>query len=68
MILYIAGEIYTIGGLDYEQGSIYSLSVIASDRGPNSFQAFAKVVITITDMNDNAPEISVSGLGQAGKL
>ena len=60
------GEIYTIGKLDYEENSVYHLSVAASDRAENSFTAYAKVIINVTDQNDSPPTITVNGLGASG--
>ncbi|OXB52487.1 hypothetical protein ASZ78_005217 [Callipepla squamata] len=43
--------------LDFEEGDAYELEVQASDGG--DFSDTAKVSISVTDVNDNAPEISV---------
>ncbi|NWY89902.1 PCDG5 protein, partial [Loxia curvirostra] len=48
----------TLGrSLDFEQGDIYELDLQAYDGG--ALYDKAKVVVTVTDINDNAPEISV---------
>uniref|UniRef100_A0A8C9N0M9 Cadherin domain-containing protein n=1 Tax=Serinus canaria TaxID=9135 RepID=A0A8C9N0M9_SERCA len=48
----------TLGrSLDFEQGDVYQLDLQAYDGG--ALYDTAKVVITVTDINDNAPEISV---------
>ncbi|XP_066446731.1 protocadherin gamma-B1-like isoform X1 [Eleutherodactylus coqui] len=52
------GEINTKGLLDYEVSRFYEISVLAQDGG--GLAAKAKVLIEITDENDNAPEISIS--------
>ncbi|XP_077642840.1 protocadherin gamma-A10 isoform X3 [Lonchura striata] len=44
--------------LDFEEGVSYELEVQAHDSG--ALFDTAKVTITVTDVNDNAPEISVS--------
>ncbi|KAM6055958.1 uncharacterized protein VSU04_010170 [Chlamydotis macqueenii] len=51
------GTIALLRSLDFEEGDSYELEVQARDGG----QLFdtAKVSITVTDVNDNAPEISV---------
>ncbi|XP_062358427.1 protocadherin gamma-A10-like [Cinclus cinclus] len=51
------GDITLLQSLDFEEGDSYELEVQARDGG----QLFdtAKVVITVTDINDNVPEISV---------
>ncbi|XP_068062405.1 protocadherin gamma-A10-like [Anomalospiza imberbis] len=48
----------TLGrSLDFEEGGAYELDLQAYDGG--ALYDTAKVVITVTDVNDNAPEISV---------
>ncbi|NXQ03892.1 PCDG7 protein, partial [Vidua macroura] len=51
------GAIALLRTLDFEEGDSYELEVQARDGG----QLFdtAKVVITVTDINDNAPKISM---------
>ena len=48
--------------LDYESASSFSLSVEARDCGVGSMPAYASVEVRVSDVNDNAPEISVSFL------
>ncbi|XP_077122281.1 protocadherin gamma-B1-like isoform X10 [Ranitomeya variabilis] len=52
------GEINIKGQLDYEVSRMYDISVQAMDGG--GLAAHAKVLIEITDENDNAPEISIT--------
>ncbi|XP_056372738.1 protocadherin gamma-B1-like isoform X6 [Hyla sarda] len=52
------GEIKLKGQLDYEVSKYYDISVQAKDGGGLATQA--KVLIEITDENDNAPEISIT--------
>ncbi|XP_016157050.1 PREDICTED: protocadherin gamma-A12-like isoform X2 [Ficedula albicollis] len=52
-----SGEISVFRILDYEEGDSYELEVQARDGG-GLFDA-AKVTIIVTDVNDNAPEISM---------
>ncbi|XP_072006237.1 protocadherin gamma-B1-like [Engystomops pustulosus] len=52
------GEIRSRGALDYEVTKDYEISVQAQDGG--GLAAHAKVLIEITDENDNAPEISIT--------
>ncbi|XP_075199489.1 protocadherin gamma-B1-like [Anomaloglossus baeobatrachus] len=52
------GEIETKGQLDYEASRFHELLVQAEDGG--GLVAKAKVLIEITDANDNAPEISIT--------
>ncbi|XP_072006241.1 protocadherin gamma-B1-like [Engystomops pustulosus] len=52
------GEIKTKTHLDYEVSRFYEISVQAEDGGSRATKA--KVLIEVTDMNDNAPEISIT--------
>ncbi|NXX40553.1 PCDGA protein, partial [Tricholaema leucomelas] len=52
------GEIKLLRGLDFEEGDSYELEVQAEDG--EGLSDTAKIVITVTDVNDNVPEISVS--------
>ncbi|NWI15409.1 PCDGA protein, partial [Crypturellus soui] len=54
------GEISLLGELDFEESSSYELEVQTRDGG-GLFDT-AKVSITVTDVNDNVPEISVRSL------
>ncbi|XP_053734325.1 protocadherin gamma-A12-like isoform X28 [Synchiropus splendidus] len=54
------GEITVIGEIDYEEGSKYELFVEAKDG--YGLTSEAKVIIKITDVNDNAPMIHVKSL------
>ncbi|NWR67654.1 PCDGA protein, partial [Bucorvus abyssinicus] len=52
------GAITLMRSLDFEEGDSYELEVHARDGG-GLFDT-AKVVFTVTDVNDNAPELTVS--------
>ncbi|XP_064133414.1 protocadherin gamma-A7 isoform X10 [Loxodonta africana] len=56
----LTGELSTLKGLDYEDSSFYEMEVQAQD-GPGSLTR-TKVLITILDVNDNAPEVTVTSL------
>ena len=60
------GKIYTKVAIDYEQGYIYRLVVMAKDRGPDSIPADATVIVNVRDVNDNAPKITVNTLAAIG--
>ncbi|XP_069725342.1 protocadherin gamma-A5-like [Phaenicophaeus curvirostris] len=51
------GAITLLQSLDFEEGDSYELEVQAEDGG--GLSDTARVVMTVTDVNDNAPEISV---------
>ncbi|XP_041444716.1 protocadherin gamma-B2 isoform X5 [Xenopus laevis] len=54
------GEIRTISSLNFETVQNFEMSVEAMDGG--GFVAHSKVLVEITDENDNAPEISIASL------
>ncbi|XP_044218762.1 protocadherin alpha-3-like isoform X7 [Thunnus albacares] len=58
----ITGEITVKGNIDYEETRAYEFRVQARDRGNPPRSAHSKVLVEVIDVNDNAPEISVSSL------
>ncbi|XP_040200858.1 protocadherin gamma-B6-like isoform X35 [Rana temporaria] len=54
------GDIQLIGNLDYEAKEKYELTVEAKDGG--GLIDHCKVLIQIVDINDNAPEITITSL------
>ncbi|XP_067112839.1 protocadherin gamma-A4-like [Osmerus mordax] len=54
------GELTIVGRIDFEKESIYEFSIQAKDDA--GLTSFANVKIDITDVNDNAPVISVKSL------
>ncbi|KAI3351740.1 hypothetical protein L3Q82_020580 [Scortum barcoo] len=56
------GEITVKGTLDYEETPAYEVRVQAMDQGISPRSTHAKLLIEIIDVNDNAPEISVTSL------
>ncbi|XP_030595516.1 protocadherin alpha-5-like [Archocentrus centrarchus] len=56
------GEITVKEELDYEETPAYEVRVQATDQGTVPRSAHAKLLIEIIDVNDNAPEISVTSL------
>ncbi|KAG5209329.1 hypothetical protein JEQ12_016894 [Ovis aries] len=54
------GEISTVHPLDYEESRFYDMEVVAQDGG--ALLASAKVLITVQDVNDNAPEVLLTSL------
>nr|XP_021144587.1 protocadherin-16-like [Columba livia] len=51
------GAITLVRSLDFEEGDSYEMDVQARDGG--GLSDTARVAITVTDINDNAPEVSV---------
>ncbi|XP_029021033.3 protocadherin alpha-3-like [Betta splendens] len=56
------GQITVKGTLDYEDTPAYEVRVQATDQGQSPRSGHCKVLIEIIDVNDNAPEISVTSL------
>ncbi|XP_047209452.1 protocadherin alpha-2-like isoform X3 [Girardinichthys multiradiatus] len=56
------GKITLKGSLDYEEARAYEIRVQAKDQASSPRSAYAKVLIEVIDLNDNAPEISVTSL------
>ncbi|XP_047586263.1 protocadherin gamma-A5 isoform X9 [Lutra lutra] len=54
------GEISTLQSLDHEESRFYLMEVVAQDGG--ALLASAKVLITVQDVNDNAPEVILTSL------
>ncbi|XP_058506390.1 protocadherin alpha-2-like isoform X3 [Solea solea] len=57
-----SGEMTVKGTLDYEETPAYEVRVQAMDQGTSPRTAYTKLLIEIIDVNDNAPEISVTSL------
>ncbi|KAK2498190.1 LOW QUALITY PROTEIN: hypothetical protein MC885_008423 [Smutsia gigantea] len=53
----LTGDITILGDLDYEDSGFHDIDVEAHD-GP----ARSKVLVTVLDVNDNAPEVTVTSL------
>ncbi|XP_036403595.1 protocadherin Fat 4-like [Megalops cyprinoides] len=58
----ITGEITLKGSLDYEESAAYEIRAQATDRGHSPRSTHCKVLVEVVDVNDNAPEISVTSL------
>ncbi|XP_028314654.1 protocadherin alpha-3-like [Gouania willdenowi] len=56
------GEIIVKESLDFEENNAYELRVQASDQGTPPRSGYSKVLLEVLDVNDNAPEISVTSL------
>ncbi|KAM4621338.1 protocadherin gamma-A12-like [Polymixia lowei] len=57
------GEIRLIGTIDYEEASSFELRVKAKDG--LGLTSYSKVIIDVTDVNDNAPMIFLQSLNSA---
>ncbi|XP_037117248.1 protocadherin alpha-8-like isoform X20 [Syngnathus acus] len=61
------GEIKVIGHLDFEDSKSYEIDIHASDKGTVPLTADKSVLITVIDVNDNAPEIEVTSFSNSIK-
>ncbi|XP_072120663.1 protocadherin alpha-C2-like [Mobula birostris] len=57
-----SGQIYVNGLLDYEVENAYEIEVQAVDKGVPALSGNAKIIVVLTDINDNAPEIRVTSV------
>ncbi|XP_078116769.1 protocadherin alpha-5-like isoform X3 [Sander vitreus] len=58
----VTGEITVNGELDHEKSNAVEIRVQAKDKGASARASHCKVLVEITDVNDNPPEISVTSL------
>ncbi|XP_060751289.1 protocadherin alpha-8-like [Tachysurus vachellii] len=56
----ISGDISVKGNIDYEENPAIELRIQAQDKGHSPRRSTCKVLIEVVDVNDNAPEISVT--------
>ncbi|XP_030595814.1 protocadherin alpha-2-like [Archocentrus centrarchus] len=56
------GEITVIGKVDYEENTAYDIRIQARDKGTPSRSVHGKLLVEVTDVNDNTPEITVTSL------
>nr|XP_056718522.1 protocadherin alpha-7-like isoform X6 [Euleptes europaea] len=56
------GEIRVKGNIDFEERNFFEIQVEAKDKGNPPLSGHCKVLIEVLDVNDNAPEVTVSSL------
>ncbi|XP_062381364.1 protocadherin alpha-4-like [Sardina pilchardus] len=56
------GVITVKSHIDYEKNNAFEIRAEASDRGQPPMAAHCKVLVEVMDVNDNAPEITVTSL------
>ncbi|XP_066572854.1 protocadherin alpha-8 isoform X13 [Amia ocellicauda] len=61
------GEITVKGNLDYEENSVFEIRAQAKDRGQIPLAGHCKVLVEVLDVNDNAPDITVTSLSSSVK-
>ncbi|XP_041800733.1 protocadherin alpha-3-like [Chelmon rostratus] len=57
-----SGVIRVKGNIDFEDKKAFEIRVEASDKGQPPMSAHCKVLVEVVDLNDNAPEITVTSL------
>ncbi|XP_053734333.1 protocadherin gamma-A12-like isoform X36 [Synchiropus splendidus] len=58
-----SGEIKVSGAIDYEETSVYEINVEAKDG--LGLTSYAKIIIDVTDVNDNPPVIYIKSLSSS---
>ncbi|XP_033181290.1 protocadherin alpha-10-like [Mastacembelus armatus] len=61
------GSVTNKKNIDYEENNAFEIRVQASDGASSPLTSHAKLLIEVLDVNDNAPEISVTSLLNAVK-
>uniref|UniRef100_A0A8C0TCM7 Protocadherin-8 n=1 Tax=Canis lupus familiaris TaxID=9615 RepID=A0A8C0TCM7_CANLF len=61
-----SGRLTLAGPVDYERQDTYELDVRAQDRGPGPRASTCKVIVRVRDVNDNAPDITITPLAAPG--
>ncbi|XP_066572855.1 protocadherin alpha-8 isoform X14 [Amia ocellicauda] len=56
------GDITVRGDLDYEKQHLFEIHVQAEDKGQTPLASHCKVLVEVLDLNDNAPEITITSL------
>ncbi|XP_045886271.1 protocadherin alpha-8-like [Micropterus dolomieu] len=56
------GVLIIKGDIDYEENPAFEIHAQASDKGQPPMSAHCKVLVEVADLNDNAPEITVTSL------
>lgn len=57
-----SGEIRVKDDVDYEKNSAYHITVQARDGGSPAMEGSCNVIVDIIDVNDNAPEVTLTSL------
>uniref|UniRef100_A0A3Q3A6S5 Cadherin domain-containing protein n=1 Tax=Kryptolebias marmoratus TaxID=37003 RepID=A0A3Q3A6S5_KRYMA len=56
------GVITVKGNIDFEERRAFEIRVEASDRGQPPMSAHSKVLVEVLDLNDNAPDVTVTSI------
>ncbi|XP_030595796.1 protocadherin alpha-3-like isoform X13 [Archocentrus centrarchus] len=61
------GVIKVKGKIDFEERRAFEIRVEASDKGQPPMSAHCKVLVEVVDLNDNAPQITITSLHKTVK-
>uniref|UniRef100_A0A3B3RGP2 Protocadherin 2 alpha b2 n=1 Tax=Paramormyrops kingsleyae TaxID=1676925 RepID=A0A3B3RGP2_9TELE len=56
------GDVTVKGDIDFEKSAFYEIRVEAQDKGQSPMVTHCKLIVEVTDVNDNLPQISVTSL------
>ncbi|XP_075337475.1 protocadherin alpha-8-like isoform X15 [Odontesthes bonariensis] len=59
------GEIKVTGQIDFEKSKSYEIDIQASDKGPVPLTSDKSIMLTVIDVNDNAPVIEVTSFSSS---
>ncbi|KAK1789318.1 hypothetical protein P4O66_015254, partial [Electrophorus voltai] len=59
------GELRVIGEVDYEQTTVYDITVQARDGGTPAMEGSCNIKIQITDVNDNTPDVTLTSFSSS---
>ncbi|XP_053702208.1 protocadherin-10-like isoform X2 [Synchiropus splendidus] len=57
-----SGEIKVKGVIDFEESRSFEMHIQAQDRGASPLSGLCKVLVSVTDLNDNYPEVTIKSL------
>lgn len=63
-----SGEVIVVGTVDYEDRSLYYLTVVAQDAAVSPLAAYAKVIIEVEDINDHSPQLTINAMTPDGHI
>ncbi|XP_042588355.1 protocadherin gamma-C5-like isoform X9 [Cyprinus carpio] len=56
----VTGELVVFKQLDYETSTSYKIDIRARDKGSFAMEGHCRIQVTVLDVNDNAPEITIT--------
>nr|DAA06629.1 TPA_inf: protocadherin gamma c6 isoform [Anolis carolinensis] len=59
------GEIRVQGNLDFEEANVYEIEVVARDMGSPTMEEHCSIMVEVTDINDNAPEVILTSFSSS---